>query len=61
MKIRAIFANVWASVFSVELSCANDLSKDTVVECRRLKRIVVSKGHEESGGYGQFAMLRCRC
>lgn len=59
-KKGAIFANVWASVFSVELSGAKDLNKDTLVECR-LKRIVVSEGHGESGGCGQFAVLRCRC
>lgn len=61
-KKGASFANVWASIFSVELSGAKDLNKeDTVVECRMLKRIVVSQGHEESEGCGQFAMLRCRC
>lgn len=40
---------ILSSIFSVELSSAKDLNKGAVLEHRRLKRIGVSKGQEESG------------
>lgn len=43
---EANFVNIRASIFSVELSSAKDLNKDTAIEHRRLKRIV-TKGQKE--------------
>lgn len=53
----ANFVNIWASVFSVELSRAKDLNKDTAIEQRRLKRVVLTRGQKSGRDCGEFAKL----